>query len=136
MSKITGSCLCEAVTIEIDGDPLFAAHCQCVDCRKSCGSGHATLFAVPVSAFTVTGTVKAFGKTTDSGGVVTRHFCPECGSQTHNTNTANPDNIMVYANILDNPDIIEPQVIVYTKRALKWDVMDTSLTSFAGMPER
>jgi hypothetical protein len=37
--RYTGGCLCGAVRYEAEGEPVFAGHCNCADCRKASGSG-------------------------------------------------------------------------------------------------
>lgn len=39
------------------------------------------------------------------------------------------------ASSLDDPNIIDPTLIVYASRAASWDAMDTSLPAFAEMPD-
>ncbi len=36
---------------------------------------------------------------------------------------------------LDDPDVITPQMVVYTSRAPAWDNIDPALPSFPEMPE-
>ena len=81
MGKITGSCQCGAVRYEVEADPMFAVHCQCLDCRKSSGSGHITAAAFPADAIRLTGTTKAYSSPADSGAMTTREVCPECGGR-------------------------------------------------------
>ena len=35
----SGGCLCGAVRYEAQGEPLYAGHCYCEDCRKASGGG-------------------------------------------------------------------------------------------------
>lgn len=55
MTGFTGSCLCGAVAYDSKADPQVVAHCHCVDCRKSSGTGHGTHIVIPSDGFTVTG---------------------------------------------------------------------------------
>ena len=72
MEKITGSCQCGAVRYEIDAEPMVALHCECLDCKKSSGSGHITAGAFPEAAVHITGTLKelfesdGFGRNSDA----------------------------------------------------------------------
>lgn len=36
---LTGGCLCGAVRYQVEGEPLYAGFCYCVDCRKASGAG-------------------------------------------------------------------------------------------------
>jgi len=130
----TGGCLCGAVRYESAVQPVAAAHCQCEDCRKSSGSGHCSHLVVPENAFTVTGEVRFFDKPADSGNLVSRGFCPTCGSAVYSTNGGMPGVIFPRASSLDDPEVFQPQMVVYTKRGPSWDLIDPALTSFEGMP--
>jgi hypothetical protein len=41
--KITGRCLCGAVTYSINGQPLGMGQCHCKDCQRASGTGHMSL---------------------------------------------------------------------------------------------
>ena len=135
MTGFTGSCLCGAVAYDSKADPQVVAHCHCVDCRKSSGTGHGTHIVIPAEAFTVTGNVTFYDKPADSGAVVSRGFCPTCGSPVYSTNSALPGMVFPRASILDDPDQVTPQMIVYASRAPGWDAMDPALPVFPEMPD-
>ena len=81
-----GGCLCGAVRYQSSAEPLVCAHCRCIDCRKTSGTGHGSHVAIPADAFTVTGEVKFFASPADSGNIVSRGFCPTCGSAIYSAN--------------------------------------------------
>jgi hypothetical protein len=91
---------------------------------------------VPQAAFTFTGKIKFFAKPADSGNMVHRGFCPECGSALYSTNSGMPGVVFVRASGLDNAENFKPQMVVYTDRAAQWDVMDMSLPRFERMPSQ
>lgn len=73
----TGSCLCGAVTFEVDGELPGPDGCHCTECRK--WSGHFLAGTdVPRSALRVQG--KAHVTWYHSSGKVRRGFCSVCGS--------------------------------------------------------
>jgi hypothetical protein len=39
---LAGGCGCGAVRYEVRGQPKWAAHCQCRDCRRAIGAAYAT----------------------------------------------------------------------------------------------
>ncbi|WP_217701956.1 GFA family protein [Phaeobacter sp. HF9A] len=114
---------------------MLSAHCHCVDCRKSSGTGHCTHIVVPMSAFSVQGEVKFYDRPADSGNMVRRGFCPNCGSALYSTNAAMPEMVFPRASSLDDPERVSPQMVVYSSRAPSWDHMDPALPSFAEAPE-
>ena len=131
--SITGGCLCEAVRYECE-EEAGGGHCHCIDCRKASGTGHCSHMIVPEAAFTVSGEVRFFDKPADSVNMVSRGFCPNCGSAVYSTNAGMPGLVFVRASSLDDPNEFKPQMIVYTDRAASWDHMDPSLPGFATMP--
>jgi len=130
-----GGCLCGSVRYESTLAPMLAGHCHCVDCRKSSGTGHCTHVVVSDEGFSSTGEVTFYDRPADSGNIVSRGFCPTCGSAVFSRNSGSPGMVFPRASSLDDPDVITPQMIVYASRAAAWDHMDPSLPAFAEMPE-
>ena len=69
------------VSFEADGDPAFQANCHCKDYRQITGSPFATLVSMQQSDVKESGQVNSFDHAADSGTVLTKEFCPKCGSQ-------------------------------------------------------
>lgn len=109
-------------------------HCHCDDCRRSSGSGHCSHLAVPESSITIAGEIKGYARPADSGNVVTRHFCPTCGSALYSTNAAMPGLVFLRASTLDDPEVFKPQMHVYVANAASWDVRREGLPAFDKMP--
>ncbi|MGI9480806.1 MAG: GFA family protein [Hyphomicrobiales bacterium] len=133
MTAFSGGCLCGAVHYE-GKENLGGGHCHCEDCRKSSGSGHCSHMIVPAESFTISGEVKFFDKETDMKNVVSRGFCPQCGAPVYSLNSGFEGIVFVRASSLDDPEVFQPRVIVYTKRAPSWDAMNPELPAFEEMP--
>ena len=131
----SGRCLCGAVSYESACEPMIVAHCHCVDCRKSSGTGHCTHIAIERDAFTVTGKIKFYDHPADSGNIVSRGFCPNCGCAVYSKNSGLPDMVFPRASSLDDPERVSPQMVVYASRAASWDVVDANLPAFPEMPQ-
>jgi hypothetical protein len=131
----SGGCLCGAVRYQSAVGPQVVGHCHCVDCRKSSGTGHCTHVVIPEDAFTVSGEVKFYDRPADSGNIVSRGFCPTCGSAVYSMNSGMPDMVFPRASSLDDPEIAKPQMVVYASRAPSWDHVDPELPAFPTMPE-
>tara|TARA_R110002073_G_scaffold92783_5_gene217335 strand:- start:8176 stop:8619 length:444 start_codon:yes stop_codon:yes gene_type:complete len=131
----TGGCLCGAVRYESAVAPQLAAHCHCVDCRKSSGTGHCTHLVIPEAGFTATGRVKFYDRPADSGNVVSRGFCPNCGSAVYSTNSGLQGMVFPRASSLDDLEVARPTMSVYASRAASWDPVDPNLPSFSEVPE-
>ena len=131
----SGGCLCSAVRYQSSVGPQVVGHCHCVDCRKSSGTGHGTHVVIPEEAFTVSGEVKFYDRPADSGNIVSRGFCPNCGSAVYSTNSGMPGVVFPRASSLDDPEIAKPQMVVFVSRAPSWDHVDPELPAFPTMPD-
>ncbi|MDX2317609.1 MAG: GFA family protein [Hyphomicrobiaceae bacterium] len=132
----SGDCLCGAVHYQSAVAPQFIGQCHCVDCRKTSGTDHGTHLVVPEDGFSVSGEIKFYDHPADSGNIVSRGFCPECGSAIYSKNSAMAGMVFVRASSLDDLEIAKPQMIVYTSRAPSWSLLDTSVPNFPEMPDR
>ena len=132
---LRGRCLCGAVTYEIDADPIVVAHCHCTDCQRLSGAGHATGAMFPADKLRVRGTVSEYRLESSARSVVTRSFCPVCGSPLFGRNTRMAGFVTVTVGTLDDPDSVSPQVIVFTRSRRRWDAMDDALPAFATQPD-
>jgi len=135
-TSITGGCQCGAVRFESTAEPLFGGHCQCTNCQKFSGTGHASNLMVPKDAFAVTGEVTFYEYDADSGNHMTRAFCPTCDSPVYGFGSGNPAGIMLRAGTLDDTSHFKPQVLLFTASAAEWDHVQGGLAEFSGMPPK
>ena len=59
-AKISGGCACGAVRYEIAADPQFQGQCQCRDCQRATGTGHADGLGFPENAVALVGTLSFY----------------------------------------------------------------------------
>lgn len=123
----SGGCACGAVRYDSTARPKFELHCQCRQCQRSTGGGHASSFAISTDVVTITGEMTFFDQKADSGNTVSRGFCPTCGSPMMNINSGYPQMRYIHAATLDDPRIFKPTMIVCHSAAQPWDLIDTSL---------
>ncbi len=131
---LTGGCLCGAVRYTVSADFIFSGKCYCEDCRKTSGSGHGSVYAVPEQAVALTGKLTEYKKTGSSGQPITRRFCPVCGSKIATSAAAMPGVFLLTASSLDNPDKFVSQMSIFTSRAPAWDRPPADTPSFPEMP--
>jgi hypothetical protein len=131
---LTGGCLCGAVRYKVSADLIFSGKCYCDDCRKTSGSGHGSVYAVPEQSVTITGKLTEFKKAGGSGQPITRRFCPVCGSRISATATVMPGVMMITASSLDDPTKFTSQMSIFTSRAPTWDRPPSDAPSFPEMP--
>lgn len=132
--KMTGGCKCGAVRYEVDGDPLFSSNCHCRDCQRATGSAFMPVAGFPEDLVHVTGAVKYFRRTGDSGAAVAEAFCPECGANLFGHADLLAGLVLLNAGSLDDPARFNPQMNIFTASAQPWDYMDPNLHKFPQMP--
>lgn len=137
MAHIEGRCLCGGVRYSADADPAFVGVCHCGDCQRFTGSAFATVVAVPSSALRVTETLKTFTKRGDSGKLIHRRFCSECGSGIADEADALPGIAMVNTGTLNDRSWVMRQSEIYCDSAQPWMHLGGELKRFAktGRPE-
>ena len=130
----TGSCLCGSINLEIKAAPQMMGNCYCVDCRKSSGTGHCTHAAYLARDVEINGELKYYSSPADSGNMINRGFCANCGSAVLSTNDAMAGMVFVRASCINEPEDLEAQMSVYASRAPAWDRPPENLPKFDEMP--
>ena len=133
-TNYTGGCLCGAVRYECTADPIFMGNCHCRDCQKASGSGYEAAIGVPALALKIAGNVKFHDIKADSGNMVSRGFCPECGSRLFGKTSGMPQLAIILAGSLDDPKPFQPGMDVYVSSAQPWDHLNPTLPKFSKMP--
>lgn len=134
MTKLTGQCLCGAVKYEADGDIMMQGNCHCTDCRQSSGSTFGTLLFMAEKDVKVTGEVKSFEHSVDSGNALVKEFCPTCGSQMFGKNKGRPGSLAIKVGTINEQDEVKPQFNVYTSSKMACTELDPSIPAFEKMP--
>ncbi len=80
-TPFTGGCMCGSVRYECVTEPIFMGNCHCLDYQRATGTAFAATILVPYDVVTITGDVKYYEVTGDSGKLISRGFCPNCGSR-------------------------------------------------------
>ena len=134
MTHIKGGCLCGRVRYSADTEPIFIGLCHCTDCQHFTGSAFATVMGLPAPALKITGTLKTFTKSGDTGKPMHRRFCPEGGSGILDEGDALPGGVMVIVGTLDDRSWVKPQSEVYCDSRQPWVQLHGELRQFARMP--
>lgn len=120
---IQGGCLCGRVRYSA-ADPTMTALCHCTHCQKQAGSAFSIVVVTPKAGFSVTGPIKTYEDTGDSGAKVLRRFCETCGSPIVTEGAG--DLAIIKAGTLDDTSGLRPTVQLYCDSAQPW-------VSLAGM---
>jgi hypothetical protein len=130
MMEITGGCLCRAVRYRVSAQPIVTRACWCRVCQYlGAGSGTVnTCFAR--EAVSVTGELSAYRSIADSGNVMQRRFCAECGTPVFSESEARPTLLFVRSGTLDDPSLVKPAMTIWTSAAPPWACIDSAIPKF------
>jgi len=85
-------------------------------------------------AVSVQGEVKWFESIADSGNRMRRGFCPTCGTPLFSKAESRPHLTFIRAGALDDPNLMAPQMTVWTDAAPDWACIDPTLPKLPGQP--
>lgn len=131
---VEGGCLCKSVRFSVDGPPLTARVCWCRLCQYL-GAGNG-MVSVGFSSETldVQGSVTWFESIADSGNRMARGFCPACGTPLFSAAQSRPHLVFIRAGALDDPDLMAPQMSIWTAEAPEWACFDPDIPQIPGQP--
>jgi len=90
---------------------------------------------VPTEALKITGQTKYYDTKGDSGHIMSRGFCPDCGRVLFGETKAMHDLTVVLAGSLDDPSWYRPGMNIYTASSQPWDYMNPDLPKFQKTPQ-
>ena len=131
---IEGGCLCRAVRYRITAEPIVTRVCWCRLCQYL-GAGGATVnTCFRREAVTIEGATRDCRSVADSGNIMHRRFCAECGTHLFSEAEARPHLVFVRAGTLDTPEIAKPAATIWTSQAPSWAPIDPNLPRFERQP--
>lgn len=101
MTTHTGSCHCEKIAFEVDGEFDSAMTCNCSYCRRA---GHVLAF-IPPEKFRLKTPAKDLSSYLFNKQVITHYHCANCGIATHGGGVGPDGKRMVAVNLRCVPDI-------------------------------
>ena len=123
-NKITGHCLCGAVSFEYEGPEIFMAHCHCESCRRSTSSPFTSYFGVLNRKWRWTGDQPETFASTNG---VTRSFCGNCGSPMSYASMDYPGETHFFAASLADQSGFRPSVHVHSGEMVDWITLGDDL---------
>ena len=131
---ISGGCLCRAVRYSTSAAPLVTRVCWCRVCQYI-GAGSGTVnVCFPSEQLRVSGELRDFSLTADSGNLMHRRFCPECGTHLFSAAETRPQLVFVRAGTLDDPEVARPAMSIWTCAAPSWACISDALPRVERQP--
>ena len=119
---IDGGCHCGNIRYEAEIDPEKVLVCHCTDCQTLSATAFRTVVLVPESRFNLlSGDLKTYVKTADSGNKRAQVFCPECGTQLYSTSIGDEERVLgLRVGTARQRRELRPKKQIWCRSALDW----------------
>lgn len=120
--KIDGGCHCGYISYEAEIDPEKVIVCHCTDCQTLSGSAFRFIAFTREDSFELlSGELKIYVKTAESGAKRPQSFCPECGTPIHATSMGDgPKSYGLRVGSIHQRDKLVPKSQVWTGSEQHW----------------
>ena len=120
--QVDGSCHCGLVSYRAEIDPEKVNLCNCTDCQMLTGSAFRVSVPAQKGAFhLLSGQLKTYVKTAESGTKRIHAFCPNCGTPVYAcANVDDPSNYSLRVGCLKQRADLPPKKRIWCKSALTW----------------
>ena len=136
MTPLNGGCLCGAIRYTIGADVSELRACHCTTCQKVSGAGGTVNAIVASKDFRLEkGSLKRYTATADSGRILHRYFCADCGSHIYSQRDVTPERLVVRAGTIENAPSMKLSAHIWTKSKRPWSYIDPASSQIAGQPD-
>jgi hypothetical protein len=117
-----GGCACGAVRYRLTAPPLIVHACHCRDCQRLAGRAFVVNIWIERNRVEADHNLpKSFKLVAGSGKPHEVFFCGDCGTYLWSKYHAAPgDTVLLRAGTLDQPELIRPDVHIFTRSKLPW----------------
>ena len=129
-----GGCHCRLVRYVCTREPRNTFFCHCGDCQRTTGSPFSVELMISSDSFEIHGELNSYAVTGDSGQLVHRRFCPNCGSGLYLVGEADPGWIFLKAGTLDDATWLQPDMHIYTTAKQPWVELADALPKYDAAP--
>lgn len=120
--KVDGRCMCGHITYEAVVNPDVVSVCHCTDCQRHGATAFGLVVAVVDAQFTLlSGALKVYVKTAESGNKRAQSFCPECGTRVHASSPGDPTKLFsLRVGTVNQRAELTPTRQIWARSALGW----------------
>ncbi len=120
--KIDGRCHCGCITYEAEIDPAKVMICHCTDCQTLSGSAFRTVAFSREGTFKLlSGDLKIYVKTSESGTQRPQSFCPECGTPIYSTTVGEGAKVhIIRVGTIRQRDELIPKTQLWFRSSQRW----------------
>lgn len=120
MTTRTASCACGTLRVITEGEPYAVVICHCTACQRRSGSPFGVGAYFKGDQVSVEGEAREWTRQGSSGGSLTNHFCPTCGSNLFWTSGLHPDGMGIGVGSFAQPDFPPPIRSVWEDHRHHW----------------
>jgi hypothetical protein len=122
---LSAACACGAVRVRFAGKVLSMFMCSCEDCQRATGTGHSAILLARPGDVTIEGEVRSFARPANSGAVLTRSFCPECGTPIVARSSGAQEVLMLPVGLFGTAaaEWYAPNQLIFARSHREWDVV-------------
>jgi hypothetical protein len=120
--KIDGRCHCGYITYEAEIDPEKVMICHCADCQTLTGSAFRTVVHTREGTFRLlSGELKIYVKTSESGTKRPQSFCPECGTPIYSSTVGEGPKVhSIRLGTARQRDQLTPKLQLWCRSSQRW----------------
>ena len=116
-----GGCQCGGIRYRVSAEPVSVRLCHCTECQRQTGSAFGMAMIVRDDAFQLlSGTLKTWTRSSDSGRSVACSFCPDCGTRVIHRAELYRGYTNVRAGTLDDTSWLKPNVSIWMRSKQPW----------------
>ena len=135
-TPLSGGCLCGAIRYFIHAEVSELRACHCTSCQKISGAGSSVNALVATKDFKLTkGTPKRYTVAADSGRILHRYFCGDCGCHIYSQRELTPERVVVRAGTIENAPPMKLRAHIWTKSKRPWSTIDPASSQIPGQPD-
>ena len=124
-NSASGGCLCGKIRFTVNQPLQNIIACHCTHCQKTSGAGASFNTVVPTAAVTFTsGQPKLYEDTAQSGNILRRYFCADCGSPIYTQRAKAPEMMALKVGTLDDSADMKWVMNIWTRSARPWMHID------------
>ena len=119
---IDGQCLCGHVTYAAEIDPEKVVICHCTDCQRHSATAFGVVVGIANENFKLlTGKLKTYVKTADSGTKRALTFCPECGTRIYAKTVGEGTSFWgLRVGSINQREQLTPKLQVFQRSSMQW----------------
>ena len=119
--EVTGKCHCGHIRYRAKINPERISLCHCTDCQTMSGSAYRVSAQIPLQDFELlSGQVRIYVKTADSGEKRVQAFCPECATPLYAESLENPKIRSLRIGAIEQRAALRPRRQIWCRSALRW----------------